>query len=112
MTIRSSRGDPPRSTCSKRKQMRFRQEPDWVVRHVGIDHLHDVVDVNLFDRPVTDADLIELEKLPNLMHVGLVGSHITSAGLVHLVELKQLKYLILERTAVGDDGMVHIAGLS
>ena len=60
---------------------------------------------------VTDADLVQLARLPRLKHLQLDNSQVTDAGLKHLAGLENLSGLTLYNTQVTDAGLVHLAGL-
>jgi hypothetical protein len=87
--------------------------------HFGIDMFTDVIGV--FPGPragprdfgITDADLSNLDHLPQLQRLDLsTGTRVTDAGLVHFAGLTQLRSLNLAYTNVTDAGLVHIKGLS
>ena len=67
-----------------------------------------VDDVFAEDKPLTDADLVNLRGLKHLDRLVLSGTKITDAGLEHLRHVPQLPNLWLSRTAITDAGLVHL----
>jgi len=67
-----------------------------------------VDDVFAEDKPLTDADLVNLRGLKHLDRLVLSGTKITDAGLEHLRHVAQLPNLCLSRTAITDAGLVHL----
>src|SRR5574340_1220304 len=67
-----------------------------------------VDDVFAKDKPLTDADLVNLRGLKHLKRLVLSGTKITDAGLEHLGQVPQLPNLQLSRTAITDAGLVHL----
>ncbi len=67
-----------------------------------------VDDVFAEDKPLTDADLVNLRGLKHLDRLVLSGTKITDAGLEHLRHVPQLPNLQLSRTAITDAGLVHL----
>ena len=94
-----------------------------------------VTDVNTDGKPVTDADLENLEGLehlrvvylrnaavtgtgfvhlaglPGLNEVNAEGSKLTDVGLQHLKALTKLRWLSVDSTQVTDAGVAHLKGL-
>src|SRR4051794_31691111 len=68
-----------------------------------------VVEVQLFHRAVTDADLKELAKLKHLRVLYLSGNKVTDAGLAELANLEQLQVLSLSDNKVTDAGLKVLA---
>jgi len=60
------------------------------------------------DKPLTDADLVNLRGLRRLDSLELCGTKITDAGLQHLRHVPQLSNLQLSKTAITDAGLVHL----
>lgn len=62
--------------------------------------------VNLYDNGVTDRDLEQLAKMPNLKHLELSDNNrISDAGLIHLASIKSLRRLGLGATSVTKQGV-------
>jgi Leucine-rich repeat (LRR) protein len=70
-----------------------------------------IVELDLRNSKITDAELILLKDLPSLRRLFLGATSITDAGLAHVAGLSQLEALDLTRTIVGDAGLVHLKGL-
>jgi hypothetical protein len=68
--------------------------------------------LNLINTPVTDDDLVVVERLSYLQDLPMFGTHITDAGLKHLESLTGLQALSLSSTHVTDAGLEHIKGLT
>lgn len=112
--------------------------PEWLVELLGIDFFGHIVFVG-FDRPlegrhnldwahfksliylrylgpdggqITDAELVNIERLTNLeiLHIG--ATHVTDAGLMHLQALTRLRWLTLSDTQVTDAGLKHLSRLT
>ncbi len=71
-----------------------------------------VDDVYAKDKPLTDADLVNLRGLRRLDRLALSGTKITDAGLEHLRFVPQLPNLQLSRTAITDAGLVHLKAVT
>jgi hypothetical protein len=75
-----------------------------------------VVEVNLGQAEVTDADFVHLKNLPQLRSLVLgdfeFGSQISNAGLKHLRGLPGLESLNLANTHITDAGLEHLQGLT
>ena len=69
-------------------------------------------EINLSDKPVTDAHLVRWGKLSRLAIVDLNSTQVTDDGLVYLSGLKSLTKLRLNSTRVTDTGLVHLNGLT
>ena len=67
-----------------------------------------VDDVFAEDKPLIDADLVNLRGLKHLDRLVLSGTKITDTGLEHLRHVPQLPNLRLSRTAITDAGLVHL----
>lgn len=71
-----------------------------------------VVGVNLWEQEVDDADLAQLEALPDLRRLGISAARVTDAGMAYLARLTNLTALVLHpRSGVTDAGMAHLARL-
>ena len=70
-----------------------------------------VVEVDLFNRQVADADLKELAQLKQLQSLNLHCTEVTDAGLKELAALKQLQSLNLVGTKVTDAGLKELAAV-
>jgi hypothetical protein len=70
-----------------------------------------VVRVRLSGRPVKDADLAVLAKLPRLRRLDLSFTRVTDAGLPRLKGLEVLEALDLSGTEVTGAGLAHLAAL-
>lgn len=77
-----------------------------------LEHLTNVVNLNLRKTAVTDAGLAHLKGLKTLQRLHLEKTAVSDAGLEHLEELTGLVYLNLYETAVSDAGLQHLKGLS
>ena len=110
--------------------------PKWLVDHVGVDYLGNVIRVDftqrgsdadlahvgnlgrleelvLIDSPVTDSGLAHLRRSTTLESLYLTGgARISDSGLAHLKGLTRLQVLSLMGTAVTDAGLAHLNGLS
>jgi acetyl esterase/lipase len=78
---------------------------------IQFDDKNRVIGVNLGERKVTDADLIQLKGLDDLQELDLTRTGITSAGLANLKDLTSLKKLFLTETKVDDAGISHLQGM-
>ena len=68
--------------------------------------------VDLITRPdLTDAELDDLARFPNLKFLNLSGSPVTDARLRRVADLKGLRTLYLAATEVTDAGLLTLAGL-
>ena len=76
------------------------------------DHPLDVDRVSLDDSEATDADLLLLQKLPQLKYLHMDRTQITDAGLIRIAPLVHLRFLTLDRTRVTDAGLSHLQGLT
>ena len=65
-------------------------------------------DFHLEDQPITDSDLVYLERLSHAQHVWLRGTRVDDAGLVHLQGLKHLQTLGLSHTDVTGRGFAKL----
>ena len=109
--------------------------PKWLVDHVGVDYLGNVIRADLtgrgsdadlahignlgkleglvlIDSSVTDAGLAHLRRSTTLKSLFLAGTRISDSGIAQLKELTRLKELSLMDTAVTDAGLAHLNGLS
>jgi Leucine-rich repeat (LRR) protein len=68
--------------------------------------------VDLWDWRLTDADLSELLKYPQIEELRLDKTPITDAGVPHLAKLKKLKKLWLNNTAISDLGLEPLMGMN
>jgi hypothetical protein len=91
---------------------RASQWPRWLRRVLGDDFFNSVVEVDLHETGVSDAELEHLEGLDQLQTLRLYGTNVSDAGLEHLKGLNQLQTLELYDTNVGDAGLEHLKGLS
>jgi tRNA A-37 threonylcarbamoyl transferase component Bud32 len=64
--------------------------------------------VDLFGRPVTDADLANLKGVTGLTELFLKGTRLTDAGLVHLKDHPRLRFLSVAGTEVTDAGLARL----
>jgi hypothetical protein len=62
-------------------------------------------ELDLTNSPVSDEDLVNLQKISNLTILKLAGTSITDAGLEHLRSIKTLKYVELPRGSVTAAGV-------
>jgi len=70
-----------------------------------------VIDVDLDEKPVTDADLEHVAALPDLKILNLSNTQITDEGLKRLTGLTKLKFLYLFNTGISDAGMLSLVEL-
>jgi hypothetical protein len=70
-----------------------------------------VIDVDLDEKPVTDADLEHVAALPDLKILNLSNTRITDEGLKRLTGLTKLKFLYLFNTEISDAGMLSLVEL-
>jgi hypothetical protein len=75
---------------------------------VKLDDQDRVVEVNLGERKVTDADLVLLRGFHHLRELDLTRTKVTGAGLKHLRDLTSLQTLYLTETKVDDAGIGHL----
>ncbi len=68
--------------------------------------------IDLSATNVSDEDLAEIGKLPELTHLHLNDTNITDSGVKHLSAVPRLKQLELSGTKITDDGMRHILDLT
>ena len=73
--------------------------------------LTNLIDLNLNNTQVTDADLEHLKGLTNLVVLRLNNTHVTGRGLEQLKGLTNLKGLVLDNTQVTDAGLEHLKEL-
>jgi hypothetical protein len=85
--------------------------PKWLVDHVGVDFLGNVIRVDFWKRG-PDADLAHVGNLGRLEELILIDSPVTDSGLAHLRRSTTLKLLFLPGTRISDSGLVHLKGLS
>jgi hypothetical protein len=85
--------------------------PKWLVDHVGVDYLGNVIRVDLNGRG-SDADLVHVGKLGRLEELLLIDSSVTDSGLAHLSRSTTLKSLFLAGTRISDSGLSHLKGLT
>lgn len=88
--------------------------PAWLRRRLGdecMSRFEDALVVSLWDKRVTDGDLVHLRTLNTFLQISLDNSSITDAGLLHLQGLPRLELLSLENTCVGDRGVEYLAGI-
>ena len=71
-----------------------------------------VVQVDLADKPVSDADLAPLRGLTQLKKLVLRGTRITDTGLQQLAATVKLRDLDLDKTTVTDSGMIQVARMT
>ena len=84
----------------------------WLRSVFGDDLFANVTDVSLWDvEQVTDADLENLKRLPQLEALAIGGTKITDASMVHLKGLTQLEVLHIRRAQITDAGLKSLAGL-
>lgn len=77
--------------------------------NIDRNELAEIVQVDLTDTTVTDAQLVYLKNLTKLESLDLGLTSITDAGLVHLTELTNLKNLNLLRSPrITDAGVVEL----
>src|SRR4029077_4291738 len=89
--------------------------PKWLRYGVGNEPMKlfdQVIAVNLANRHVTDAILIDIGRLTSLQKLRLANTPVTDQGLAHLRRLTGLEQLSLTGTRVTDAGMVHVNGLT
>ena len=65
--------------------------------------------VNLNSQAVTDEDLANIVKIPNLGALTLNSTGVTDAGLAHLNAAPELRLLSLNGTAITDSGLKYVA---
>jgi hypothetical protein len=79
-----------------------------------------VIEVDLFRKETTDADLAHLKALPELRRLDLMGhcedskyNHLTNAGLKHLRDLHKLEHLNVSwHPGITDASIEHLEKLS
>src|SRR4051812_5946207 len=86
--------------------------PAWLRPLLGDDSLGELVGMQFFGSPATNAELAPLSRMTRLQSLSLDESQVTDAGLMHLARLTDLRELSLDHTRVTDAGLVHLAGLS
>jgi internalin A len=85
--------------------------PKWLVDHVGVDYLGNVIRVDFRGRG-SDADLAHVGNLGRLEELLLIDSSVTDSGLAHLRRSTRLKSLFLAGTRISDSGLAHLKGLT
>jgi hypothetical protein len=85
--------------------------PKWLVDHVGVDCLGNVIRVDL-TRRASDAELAHVGNLGRLEGLVLIDSSVTDSGLAHLRRSTTLKSLFLAGTRTSDTGLAHLKGLT
>jgi hypothetical protein len=70
-----------------------------------------IIGVNLSERRITDADLVQLRGLPHLQELDLTRTRITGAGLENVKDSTALRTLFLTDTKVDDAGIAHLKGM-
>jgi hypothetical protein len=88
--------------------------PEWLRRTFGntwTTWFGDVVAVDYTASAVTDADLTNLQKLPNLELLTLADTKLTDRGLDHVQRLTSLRALVLTSTSVSDAGIARIENM-
>ena len=85
--------------------------PKWLVDHVGVDYLGNVIRVDLTKRG-SDADLAHVGNLCRLEDLLLIDSSVTDSGLAHLRRSTTLRSLFLAGTRISDSGLAHLKGLT
>ena len=70
-----------------------------------------IVEVDLGEKPITDADLVHLVGLRAVRELSLHQTRITGAGLVHLKNLTTLNRVFFSDTAVDDQGVSQLEKL-
>lgn len=68
--------------------------------------------IDLTSSTVSDADLVEIGRLPALTHLYLNDTNITDSGIEHLSTLPRLKQLELSDTKITDNGVQYVARLT
>ncbi len=86
--------------------------PGWLRDRLGEYFFANVVAVYFDTTLVTDDDLQQLKRLPQLRTLYLAGALITDAGVEHLAEITQLEVLNLSATRVTDAGLNHLKALT
>jgi Ran GTPase-activating protein (RanGAP) involved in mRNA processing and transport len=117
----------------------FEKEPHWLARFVGIDFLHDVIDVrihinsegpqdihsifpylsqlrrlkilSIYDGIFKDEDLRYLAGLTDLVSVELYSNSITGDGFKYLTDQNKLTFLELHDNPITDKSLSAIASL-
>jgi hypothetical protein len=85
--------------------------PVWLRELFGDDFFASVAAVELNRTPVTDAELVSLQGMPQLQNASLGDTQVTDAGLVHLKGLTQLLMLSLDNTQITDVALEHLKGM-
>lgn len=95
--------------------------PDRLLRSLGRDFFHAVVEVDFVSRPVDDprpphpqieAALMSLNRLQQLDKLVLGGEQVTDANLAHVAKIRGLRELSLfDATRLTDVGIGHLASL-
>ena len=83
---------------------RLRTSVPWLMGLLGEESHANVHVVGLFNRPVTDSDLIHLRRLGNLRRLDIARTAVSDVGLAHLQGLTRLQVLI-NNTQVTDAGV-------
>jgi hypothetical protein len=78
---------------------------------ITLDEQKRIVGVNLGERRVTDADLVNLKGLHHLQELDLTRTQVTGKGLVHIKDLPALRKLFLTHTKVDDAGIENLKGM-
>jgi hypothetical protein len=88
--------------------------PQWLIDRGAVDYVHHVTSVSLYsyDRPVSDAVLEHVSKLPQLERFEVPGSRLTGDGLIKLRSLSRLRQLNVSDTLIVDADLIHLASLT
>jgi len=81
----------------------------------GLTHLRNLTalrDLALCQLPISDEDIMSLERLTRLEGLLLSDTLVTDAGLRYLKRLKKLSYLSLSRTQISAAGLEELKGLT
>jgi Leucine rich repeat len=96
----------------------LRRAAKWLAKRIGVDHVADVVYVNLMPRGATspkkadDGILREVGRLRRLEHLVLCRTALTDVGLTHLKGLTNLRELDIRDTRISGAGLAQLEGLT
>ena len=77
-----------------------------------IEQLPNLSTLTLKNRPITDEGLSHIKSLPRLSALNLSGTRITDRSLDYLVNFKHLNVLVLTGTEITDDGLKSIGKIT
>jgi hypothetical protein len=87
-------------------------EPNWLRGFFGRDSFDTVIGASIASNPVTDAELEELKRLPQLEWLVFWETRVTPSTLGQLKAFPKLSGLAFEKTAVANAGIEQLKGMA